>query len=499
MHPSRLARRPLAVAFSVVLALAAPAAFAAPAPTNAPQQGFDLDTGNSAIELVIPTVIPVLLADVAPSDAPIVLRGTTLLTNVFFDALAPYHPTAVGVYSTLPRAPVVARTDRERNIALIYSAQTALDRLFPRETARWAAMVASAGLDPTLRSGNLQTAEGRGRAAANAALNVRDRDGMNALGDGNGRRFNRRPFEDTTGYSPVNTPDNIRDPSRWQPLINTRGNGLFAAQEFVTPQWARTLPYSYRNPQQFRLPPPVDSNPRGAPGRARYKAQLDEVLAASANLTDAQKLSAELFNDKIASLGFVALFLSVSRDWSVEHFVHYDFLVNMAAFDGGIATWQEKARYDAVRPITAARWQYGNQPVRAWAGVGQGTQAIPANQWTSYLNTGDHPDYPSGSACFCSAHAQASREYLGSDQLGWRVDYPAGSSVVEPGITPRVATSLTYPTWTAFETECAQSRVWGGVHFRAATEAPKAMCAAIGSRAHRFLQNLLAGTRELPN
>ena len=42
---------------------------------------------------------------VSPSggDATLVLRLTTLITNAWFDATAPYHPTAVGVYTRLGR------------------------------------------------------------------------------------------------------------------------------------------------------------------------------------------------------------------------------------------------------------------------------------------------------------------------------------------------------------------------------------------------------------
>jgi hypothetical protein len=55
-----------------------------------------------------------------------------------------------------------------------------------------------------------------------------------------------------------------------------------------------------------------------------------------------------LFDNKIASLGFSALFITLSRGLSLQQFVEYDFLTNMAAFDGGIATWHEKFRFDAV-------------------------------------------------------------------------------------------------------------------------------------------------------
>jgi len=72
---------------------------------SATAAAFDLDTGNAPIEVVIPTLIPAIFASVTPSDASLVLRYTTMVTNGWFDAIAPYHPTAVGVYSRLGRRP----------------------------------------------------------------------------------------------------------------------------------------------------------------------------------------------------------------------------------------------------------------------------------------------------------------------------------------------------------------------------------------------------------
>lgn len=49
-------------------------------------------------------------------------------------------------------------------------------------------------------------------------------------------------------------------------------------------------------PAEFKLPPPRDSDVHHF---AAYKHQADQVLAASARLTDAQKIVAELVNDKL--------------------------------------------------------------------------------------------------------------------------------------------------------------------------------------------------------
>jgi hypothetical protein len=206
-----------------------------------------------------------------------------------------------------------------------------------------------------------------------------------------------------------------------------------------------------------------------------------------------------LFDDKIAGLGFSALFASVSHGLSLEEFVWYDFLTNLAAFDTGIAIWQEKVRYDAVRPFTAIRHLYKDRTVMAWGGPGKGTVSdLPASEWRSYLPVADHPEYPSGSASFCAAHAQASRLFFGSDNLNWSFPVPQGSSRIEPGVTPQMDITIIFATWTQFEEECGQSRFWAGVHFPASIPAGAAIGRQIGTLAYDFFADHVNGTAPAP-
>lgn len=466
--------------------------------TPARAQSFDLDTGNAAIELVIPAVIPIVLNDVSAgaNDATLVLRITSEITAGWFDAIAPYHPTARGIYSDLPRRPAAeGLTNRNKNIAMLYASYRVLCNLLPNESAAWASFLASAGLSANNNSRDLSTAAGIGNVAGNAVIAFREHDGMNQLGDENGRTYNRLPYMDSTGFKPVNTAYDILDPTKWQPLVVTQGNGIFRVQQYVTPQLALTKPYAI-DPRDYSVPEPTASLlKRGNNGRVAYKKQADDVLAISAALDDYDKAQAEFFDNKFRSIGFVALFVATSHQFTLDQFVQYDTMLNMAAFDGGIVAWKEKTRWNAVRPTTAIRYLYGNQKVAAWGGPGKGTVQIPANEWRSYLGTPDHPEYPSGSACFCAAEAQASRRLLGGDQLGWQVLVPRGQSRVEPGITPSQDTTLYFDTWTDFENQCGQSRVLGGVHFGPSVAASLEMCRPVGDAAYEFIQRHIQGVR----
>jgi hypothetical protein len=464
-------------------------------PLPAAAQPYDLANGNAAVEVVIPAVAPVIFRDVSNSggDATLVLRVTTLVTNAWFDATAPYHPSAVGVYSRLGRRPASeALTNENINIALLYSSYRLLNSLLPARAADWRQMLIGAGLDPDDASADLATPAGIGNTAGFAVAEGRINDGMNQLGDADGRTFNLQPYSDYTGYRPVNTPEKLRRAGRWQPDIQRVGVGLYKSQQFVTPQYRYVEPYSYSDARRFRVPRPRDSNPER---RRAYRRQANAVLDASANLDDVQKLKAELFDNKIESLGFSAVFVGLSQGLSLLDFIHLDFLTNMAAFDAGIVIWQEKARHDAVRPFSAIQRIYRDRPVRAWGGVGRGTvDDLPASEWKAYLEEADHPEYPSASACFCAAHAGSARRYLGSDQLGYEVSRPAGSSRVEPGITPATDTLLRWETWTEFASDCGESRIWAGVHFPAAVEASAAICDDFGAMAHTYLLSLIDGS-----
>jgi hypothetical protein len=360
-------------------------------------------------------------------------------------------------------------------------------------------MLTSVGLDPDDNQENNITPVGIGNTAGNAWIAAHLHDGMNQLGD-EGAKYNGRPYADYTGYQPVNTAYELRDPSRWQPLAATTGSGIFKVQQFVTPQAALLTPFSYPRSmlRRLRIPPPTQSNLATDP--VGYKAQADEVLAASAGLTDEQKAAAELFNDKLISLGDAERFSAEERGLNLDQFVHLVFVVNVAVYDTVIPVWSEKRRYDAVRPTSAIRYLYGDRKVTAWGGPGRGTVSdITGNEWRSYLPTSDHPEYPSGSANFCASHAQAIRRFIGDDRSGWSLPVAKGSSQIEPGVTPATDIVLHFDTWSQFERDCGLSRLWGGVHFRASItsgidRAGTLIGHRVGELAYEFVKAHIDGT-----
>ncbi|GFJ87329.1 hypothetical protein Prum_009710 [Phytohabitans rumicis] len=480
----------------------AAAAAAAPEPPV-----FDFDTGNF-IDFFSPTDenagVSRSASIFAPMDVTIFIWINHLTVLAWFDAVAPYHPTAVGVHTRFARRPATeSATNRNLNIAVIHASYQVVKGVVPEQTAVIRQMLTTLGLNPDDESVDPTTPVGIGNLAGKGVIAARARDGMNLLGD-DGRRYNPRPFADYTGYQPVNTAYELTNPSRWQPQLTphrrrlgagTADKGVFTVQHFVTPQMGLVKPNAFDSPSRFRLAAPDHTDHRR---RADYKRSVDEMLAASAGLTDAQKVNAEFFDNKLLGIGQALAVACRNHDrqqqLGVQGWAHVFFVDSTAVFDALVGVWHQKAKYDAVRPASAIRHVYGHRSVTAWGGPGKGTvHDMPADEWASYLNVGDHPEYPSGSTTLCSASAQSLRRFFGDDVLDWRFRIPAGWTLVEPGITPANAMELYWPTWTAYVKDCGMSRVWGGVHFRKTIERSIEFGGQFGDLAYEYVRRYIDG------
>jgi hypothetical protein len=467
---------------------------------------FDMDTGNFIRDVIsrFQTSHPLYEDIVGPMDVTISQRYIHLSMISWFDAVAPYHPTAVGVYSRLGRRPSSeSATNRNKNIAALHANYQVTKGVEPAWEPLFRELMTAVGLDPDDTSEDRTSPVGIGNLAGKAVIAATERDGMNQLGN-EGRKYHGRPYADYTGYRPVNTAYELTNPSRWQPKLGThqrrlarpgRGDkGIFTVQQFVTPQMGLTRAHTFDDPGRFPLAPPVHvdhTRPR------EYRRSVDEILEASATLTDEQKAIAEFFDNKLLGVGLAGQVAADTRGLDLDGWVHLLAAISVAIYDTLIAAWHYKAKYDAARPFSAVSHVYGDSPVTAWGGPGMGTvDDMPANEWAGYLNVGDHPEYPSGSTTICAAQAQAARRFFDDDVLDWRQPIPAGSSVVEPEITPAKDLEFHWPTWTDYNRDCAISRLWGGVHYKKTTENSLLFGEQFGDLAHEYVQRHINGDVE---
>ncbi|WP_199850435.1 DUF6851 domain-containing protein [Streptomyces sp. CMB-StM0423] len=478
-------------------------AAAEPGPAAEPPPAFDLDKGNFVRDLLtVAGDSSGETQDLGPADVTLIFWIQDVMQTAWFDALAPYHPTAVGVRTRLPRRPAgESETNRNKNIAGLYATYQVVSVAYPERGYILRGLLEAIGLDPDDESEDPATPAGIGNLAGKAAVAARRQDGMNFLGDEN-RKYHRQPFEDYTGYEPVNTAYKLVNPSRWQPARTPHrrrvgggpgDKGIFTVQHFATPQLRLVQGHTFRDPGRFELAPP-DHSDHTAPGR--YKRAVDEILGASAALTDEQKAKAEFFSNNYQGILLATRAAAVAHDLDLDGWVHLYMTSSVAQLDNLIASWHLKHAYDAVRPFSAVRHVYGRQKVRAWGGPGKGTVDLRADEWAGYLPVNDHPEYPSGSTALCAAMAQGARRFLGDDVLKWTYTFKAGSTLTEPGLVPARDVELNYGTWTTFVRDAALSRVWAGVNFTKTAERSVEFGKQFGDLAHEFVQRHVSGEAE---
>ncbi len=408
---------------------------------------------------------------------PMVSRALAIVHTCIFDSWAAYDNKAMGTrLGDAVRRPSRERGSANRDAAISFAAYRAAIDLFPASAVVFNDVMARNGYDlRATTSTDVTTPAGVGNVACQAVLDFRHHDGSNQLGDINGGA----PYSDYSGYKPANNPmvvagamdaATVLDPDRWQPLRYVDVTGATVTPPCMTPYWNRVTPFALTSDSQFRSPM--------GPARLGSQAFVDQagdLVNISANLTDQQKVSAEYWADGPKSelppghWNLLAQYVSRRDRHGVKEDVQMFFALTNAIFDAGIVAWDNKIAYDSVRPITAIRYLFRGQQISAWGGPGQGTKMIDGGSWTpyqpTYFPTPPFGEYSSGHSNFSAAGAEILRRFTGSDKFGGSVTIRAGSSTVEPGLSPVTDITLTWPTFSAAADEAGMSRRYGGIHF----------------------------------
>jgi hypothetical protein len=406
---------------------------------------------------------------------PISAREYTVLNTCMYDAWAAYDPVAVRTRFDGPqRRPAAEQTLANKSAAISYAAYRALVDLFPQsdQVPKFQAMLRDLGYDPADASTDTSRPAGVGNVAAQAVLEFRHNDRSNQLGD-----LHPGPYTDWTGYTPVNTPDQLNDPNRWQPLSVPDGKGGFVTQTYIAPHWGTVIPFALTSAAQFRAGNPPARWNGSMDSSVEYVQQARDLLTYSANLTDRQKVIVEHWADGPGTelppghwVRFAA-WVAERDHMGLDDQMKLFFLVSNAVFDAGVACWETKRVYDYVRPITAIRFLFKGQKVLAWGGRYQGTKEIDGGTWRPYqfeaVITPAFPEFASGHSTYSAAAAEVLKRITGSDAFGASYTMLAGKSLGEPGQVPATDVTLSWDTFTQAADEAGMSRRYGGIHFAA--------------------------------
>jgi hypothetical protein len=431
----------------------------------------------------------------------IAARALAVVHTAIYDAWAAYDPVAVGTrMGGNLRQPAAERTLDNKTRAASFAAYATLVDLFPARQATYVQQMTELGY--AVDGSDTSTAAMVGGAAAQAVLDFRHRDGANQLGDEPGGTPGVA-YSDYTGYEPVNTWDQVKDPDRWQPLClplpppgATECTGR--VQTFLTPHWDHVTPFALTKPSQFRAPGPYTYlGPDGKPS-GKYVDQVDKMTQYSKQLDDFRKTTAEYWEDGPGSVtppghwNQFAQWVARRDANTVDEDAKLFFALNNALLDASISAWDGKCTWDSIRPISAVRWLQRGKIIQAWGGPYKGPSYIKGEDWIPYRPPNDPAppfgEYASGHSTFSGAAAEVLTGFTGRGNFEMTVTIPAGSSRVEPKTAthPGVPAKPITLSWTNFRYAAEQaglSRQYGGVHFEHGDKDARAAGSSVGKSA----------------
>ena len=449
---------------------------------------------------VVGANFPALVKYETPIQFEIVQVGTITLYN----AAAAYHPSSLDLfgrpidYRICQNQPNQEYFKLHRQLTLIYAMYfNALPQavLLANEVMRSFNLpidicdLEGACEDPT-------TPWGLGKMLSAMRLDWQPRNGWNADGSLSRTHF-KVPYDDwmSPTYERIRPKPKERTDA-WKPMEEHNGLGYVYEQRYVTPhigQRARSIVFNDSFLCSLKAP---------KPRRVRLD-WLRDVANRTATLDDRKKTEAELFDNKFSSLLPLLVQYFVRKNVSINsfEFIQADSVIISMLYEATIVAWKEKVRHSLVRPTTAIHDMLKGTSLLSYAGPGLGPQPVKASEWHSYLRTMPHAEYPSGSSCVCEGFARAMQELEGTDDIAPQiqgplvVEIPAGSSKIEPGITPSQNMTLVYFKWSEISDSCAESRLNAGVHFPRSVEAGKALCMNMSKTIVGYFRSIASGIR----
>lgn len=228
-------------------------------------------------------------------------------------------------------------------------------------------------------------------------------------------------------------------PGHWVPTSLIRQQ-----QVPLLPDWGKTRPFAMPKGSSCRLPPPIEySEEKGSP----FYKEAEEVYIATKSLTKEQKTIARFWSDD-PMLSPTPPGHWVSVAWEIMEKEKSDLptvvdtmaRLGVAVADGFIGCWDSKFEYDLIRPVSYIK-------------------KVIDPKWETLLITPPFPEYPSGHSSQSGAAAAVLASIFGENYAF------EDSTHVADNIPAR-----TFPSFKAAAEEAAISRLYGGIHFRAAIE-----------------------------
>ena len=232
----------------------------------------------------------------------------------------------------------------------------------------------------------------------------------------------------------------------------TPGPGVFepiAPSKPVNVELPYVRPFTYETPAYRPGPPYALTSKRYAEDVAELK-ELGGSVSTGSSRTPEQTATA-LFHGAPTYIQFSGGLRGLvnERDLGLRESARLLGYTWVAVADTMIACWEAKYHYMFWRPNHAIQ--------RADTDGNPATTPLPPNTTWLPLLTGNHPEYPSGHACFTGAVTSSLKNYFGTKHVEL--------TLTTAGV-PR-----TYDRLDDLVEEVNNARVWGGLHYRTTMEA----------------------------
>ncbi len=261
----------------------------------------------------------------------------------------------------------------------------------------------------------------------------------------------------------------------WHPM----GPGVYAefSEHSGTPEgfifgsgWAQARGFALTSPDQFMSPPPPAIDSRD------YTRAFDEVRRLgrfqSMQRTPDQTHLALWWKDFVEnSHNRLARDLAAREDLDMQTTARLFALLNTAIFDAYVASFSNKFHYNHWRPYTAIRWAEhdGND------------QTVAEPTWNNtHRHTYAFPSYPSAHGTACAAAMTVLEDTFGGE-YGFVMSTP--SVDIAGPFSEKLAMDPPTRSFDSFQSaarECADSRVYLGIHFRYDSDAGNALGREVG-------------------
>lgn len=109
------------------------------------------------------------------------------------------------------------------------------------------------------------------------------------------------------------------------------------------------------------------------------------------------------------------------------------------------------------------------------------------------MATPPFPEFVSAHSAVSASASEVLKSNVGSDDFGASFTKPAGTSRIEPKVTPAADVTLRWGTFSDAANQAGMSRRYGGIHFVKGDMMGRALGRLVGSEAWKKAQHYIAG------